>query len=66
MENTRKCPFCAEEIPSDTAVCPYCGESLGQKKEQVEARREESVVTDNVPFESGNKPVMFIEIHDER
>lgn len=65
MENTRKCPFCAEEIPSDAAVCPYCGESLGQKKEQVEVRREESVGTDNVPYESGNKPEMVIEIHDE-
>ena len=65
MENKRKCPYCAEEIPSDAVVCPYCGESLGQKKEQVEARREESVGTDNVPYESGNKPEMVIEIHDE-
>lgn len=65
MENSIKCPYCAEEIPSAASVCPYCGETLGQKKESEKTTREEAARTDNLPSESPKEPETIIEVHNE-
>lgn len=65
MENSIKCPYCAEEIPSAASVCPYCGETLGRKNEPEETKREEAARTDNLPSESPKEPETVIEVHND-
>lgn len=28
MNNTKRCPYCSEEIPVNSTVCQYCGENV--------------------------------------
>jgi phage shock protein C len=33
MNDTRKCPFCGEEIRSEALKCRYCGSRLGSSRD---------------------------------
>ncbi len=55
MEETKKCPFCGEEILAAAKKCKHCGEWLEEAKPVVE-EREKTVSNEYSKVENGNKP----------
>jgi len=46
MSETKKCPFCAEEILIDAVKCKHCGEMLHERKpEHKNHKKEQSILT---------------------
>ncbi len=54
MNNTIKCPFCGEEIPTSSTSCPYCGEKVGQEQgiEQDPVSASQECPTSEIPLQN--------------
>ena len=57
MENTRRCPYCGEEIMADAKKCKYCGEWLEAEPIQEQVPKADKQET---PHHKGNKWLLAI------
>lgn len=51
MENTKKCPYCGEEIKAVAKKCRFCGQWLNEETNEVVAKDEEVKPQEDAPVE---------------
>ena len=51
MEDTKKCPYCGEEIKAVAKKCRFCGQWLDEETSETAPKQEEVEVEDKTPVE---------------
>ena len=62
MENTKRCPYCGEEIKADATKCKHCGEWLNDEAVQEQSQKADNMGT--VPTARQNAATTQSEMHE--